>query len=102
MKADDSKEQRDRERIEAGWELERLVRKLRMNTRDIVDMVYDDGLTPKAALDRSQCLAREFPEPIDAGKAELIDDWLRSAWRGSSRAPASRPEGRQQELEISR
>lgn len=45
-----NEEQRELERIEAGWELARQAHRGRP-TRDIVDMVYDDGLTPKEALE---------------------------------------------------
>jgi hypothetical protein len=41
-------QERKRERIEAGHELVRLGRKrTNLIQRDIVDMLYDDGLTPK-------------------------------------------------------
>jgi hypothetical protein len=40
----------------------------------------------------------ESPEPLPA----LVDDWLRSAWRGSSRAQAPTVERPQQEPEITR
>jgi hypothetical protein len=46
-------------------------------------------------------LVRDFgesPEPLPP----LVDDWLRSAWRGSSRAPAPTAELAQQEAEITR
>lgn len=53
------------------------------------------------AIYREQDLVRDFgesPEPLPA----LVDDWLRSAWRGSSRAPAPMVERSQQESEITR
>src|SRR5262249_58075369 len=44
-------DQRERERIEAGHELAASrQRRAKGIQRDIVDMVYDDGLTPKEAL----------------------------------------------------
>src|SRR5215472_16401386 len=46
-----NEEQRNWERIEAGHELVRLGRKPARNSRDLVDMIYDDGLTPKEALE---------------------------------------------------
>ena len=51
--ADDLEEQRDRKRIEAGWELDQISRDLVPGraTRDVVDMGHDDGLTPKQALE---------------------------------------------------
>jgi hypothetical protein len=51
--ADDLAEQCDRERIEAGWELDRISRDLVPGRapRGIVDMGHDDGLTPKQALE---------------------------------------------------
>ena len=51
--AEDLEEQLDRERIEAGWELDRISRDLVPGraTRDIVDVGHDDGLTPKQALE---------------------------------------------------
>ena len=53
------------------------------------------------AIYREQDLVRDFgesPEPAPP----LVDDWLRSAWRGSSRAALPRAERPQQELEIGR
>src|SRR5262249_12738558 len=63
--------------------LGRLERTPAMITRDIVDMVYDAGLTPKEALefDRqpSSRAAREFREAIDALQSmmpqETTCDW---------------------------
>jgi len=73
-----NEEQRNRERIEAGWELERLGRKARMNTRDIADMVYDDGLTPKEALEIERRhrveLAREFRRAVDALRTGMLQE----------------------------
>jgi len=46
--ADDLEEQRERAQIEAGWELGREPSRY---SRDIVDMVYDAGLTPKETLE---------------------------------------------------
>jgi len=43
-------EEQELERIEAGWKPARMAHRGRP-TRDIVDMVYDDGLTPKEALE---------------------------------------------------
>ena len=45
------KEQRDQERIEAGHELASIEGRAKAVQRDIVDMDYDDGLTPKEALE---------------------------------------------------
>jgi hypothetical protein len=57
----------ERERIEAGHELARLRCQgaTKLIQRDIVDMFYDDGLTPKEALEiqkvrRSVSLGRTF------------------------------------------
>ena len=47
VEADDLEEQRERAHIEAGRELGREPSRY---CRDTVDMVYDDGLTPKEAL----------------------------------------------------
>jgi hypothetical protein len=75
--ADDLEEQRDRERIEAGWELGREPGRGRA-TRDIVDMVYDDGLTPKEGLELERQhrveLAREFRDAADALQSALIQE----------------------------
>jgi hypothetical protein len=45
-----------------------------------------------------QDLVRDFGEPVPP----LVDDWLRSAWRGSSRAALPTAERLQQEAEINR
>jgi hypothetical protein len=75
--AEDLEEQRDRERIEAGWELARQVHRGRP-TRDIVDMAYDDGLTPKQALEIGRQarveLAQEFREAVDALQKGLLHE----------------------------
>jgi hypothetical protein len=65
-----NEEQRNRERIAAGHELVRLGRKrTNLIQRDIVEMVYDDGLTPKEALEvERQHLAetaRDFRQAVD-------------------------------------
>jgi hypothetical protein len=50
------------------------------------------------AIYREQDLVRDFGEPVPP----LVEDWLRSAWRGSSRAPSPATERAQQEPEVSR
>jgi hypothetical protein len=76
---DDLKEQRDRERIEAGHELASMLQgRAKGIQRDIVEMVYDDGLTPKEALDierqhRAE-LAREFREAVDALRTGMLQE----------------------------
>src|SRR5262249_45758803 len=68
---DDSENQRERERIEAGWELGGKAYKA-PPTRDIVDMFYDDELTREEALRlERQELAREFREAVEAAKEQL-------------------------------
>ena len=68
---DDSENQRERERIEAGWELGRKAYK-GPRTRDIVDMFCDDGLPPEEALwHERQELAREFREAVEAAKKQM-------------------------------
>jgi hypothetical protein len=72
-----NEQERQRERIEAGHELVRLGRKRTILIhRDIVEMVYDDGLTPKEALDverqhRAE-LARDFRQAVDLLRSGLL------------------------------
>ena len=71
-------QERERERIEAGHELVRLGRKrTNLIQRDIVDMVYDDGLTSKEALEverqhRAE-LARDFRQAVDLLRTGLLN-----------------------------
>ena len=68
---DDSENQRERERIEADWELGRKAYK-GPRTRDIVDMFCDNGLTPEEALRHErQELAREFREAVEAAMKQM-------------------------------
>ena len=68
---DDSENQRERERIEAGWELGRKAYK-GPPTRNIVDNLYEDGLTPEEALRHErQELAREFREAVEAAIKQM-------------------------------
>jgi hypothetical protein len=64
--AEDLDDQRERACIERAYELGRLERKPAMITRDIVDMVYDDGLTPK-----------ELWSSIDDHRVELHASFVR-------------------------
>jgi hypothetical protein len=57
-----------------------------------------ETMTPLMPSASPQADFGESPEPLPA----LVDDWLRSAWRGSSRAPAPTVERPQQEPEITR
>lgn len=71
-------QEHERERIEAGHELVRLGRKqTNLIQRDIVDMVYDDGLTPKEALEVERLhraeLARDFRQAVDLLRTGLLD-----------------------------
>ena len=50
------------------------------------------------AIYREQDLVRDFGKPVPP----LVEDWLRSAWRGSSPAASPTAERPQQELEITR
>ena len=68
---DDSENQRERERIEAGWELGRKAYK-GPPKRNIVDNFYEDGLTPEEALRlERQELAHEFREAVEAAKKQM-------------------------------
>ena len=55
----------------------------------------------KHAIYKERDLVRDFGESLEP-LPPLVDDWLRSAWRGSSRAPAPTAERAQQEPEITR
>ena len=71
--------ERERERIEAGHELVRVGRKrTNLIQRDIVDLVCDDGLTPKEALEierqRRVELAREFRQAVDALRTGMLQE----------------------------
>ena len=59
-------------------------------------MAFDEDA--EHAIYGEQDLVRDFGEPVPP----LVDDWLRSAWRGSSRAASTGTERAQQESEITR
>ena len=75
---EDLQEQRERERIEAGHELASLQHRANKNQRDIVDMSYDDGLSPKAALELERHhrleLASEFRQAAEALRIGVVEE----------------------------
>jgi hypothetical protein len=62
-------------------------------------MAFDE--LAEHAIYREQDLVRDFGE-FAQDVPPLVDDWLRSAWRGSLRAPALTDNGRRGNQEISR
>ena len=62
-------------------------------------MAFDEKA--EHAIYKEQDLVRDFGESPERVPS-LVDDWLRSARRGSSREPTSRVQRAQQEEEITR
>jgi hypothetical protein len=60
-------------------------------------MAFDEKA--EHAIYKEQDLVRDFGESPELVPS-LVDDWLRSAWRGSWRVPAQSAERLQQEPEI--
>ena len=73
-----NKEQLEGERVEAGHELASIQRRAKVIQRDIVDMVYDDGLTPKEALalerQRTLELVREFWQAAETLRIGMVEE----------------------------
>jgi hypothetical protein len=72
-------DQRDRERQEAGHELAASMQRTAKGLqRDIVDMGYEDGLTPKEALELERQhrmeLARDFRQAVDALRIGMLQE----------------------------
>ena len=73
-----SEQERERERAQAGHELASLQHRAKTNQRDIVDMIYDDGLTPKEALELERHhrleLAREFRQAVETLRLGMVEE----------------------------
>ena len=70
--------ERERERAQAGHELASMQNRPKTNQRDIVDMVYDDGLTTKEALELKRHhrleLAREFRQAVETIRLGMVEE----------------------------